>query len=114
MTARRLSLALGAAALLIGLIALLVPVSVANGNGGSIDCGTALSSDLAVAQDANSRSVANVPILNQVVPHMDYVAECQSGLSSRRSWSIPIAALGALVAGGSTLLGGRPGTRVDR
>lgn len=114
MTTRRLTLALGAVALLIGLIALLVPVSVSDGNGGSINCGTGLSSDLSAAQDANNRSVANVPILNQVVPHTDYVAECQSGLSGRRSWSIPIAVLGALVAGGSMLVGGRPGARVDR
>lgn len=103
MTTRRIILAVGVAALLIGFIALLIPVSASDGNGGSINCGTGLSSDLSAAQDANNRSVASVPILNQVVPHMDYVAECQSALSGRRSWAIPIAVLGAVVAGASML-----------
>ena len=105
MTTRRIALGLGVAALLIGFIALVIPVSTSNGNGGSINCGTGLSSDLSAAREANSRSVASVPILNQVVPHTDFVAECQSALSSRRSWSIPLAAIGAVVAGASLLTG---------
>lgn len=91
--------------MLIGFIALLLPVSTSDGNGGSINCGTGLSSDLSAAQDANNRTVASVPILNQVVPHVDYVAQCQSALSGRRSWAIPIAVLGAVVAGGALLTG---------
>ncbi len=105
MSPRRIVLALGVAALLIGFIALLVPVSASDGNGGSINCGTGLSSDLSAAQDANNRSVASVPILNEVVPHIDYVAQCQSELSARRSWAIPLAALGAVAAGGAMLMG---------
>lgn len=102
---------LGAAALLIGFIGLLIPVSTSDGNGGSISCGTGIASDLSAARDANDHSVAGVPILNQVVPHDDYVAQCQSELSGRRAWTIPIAALGALAAGGSMFLGDRSGIR---
>ena len=108
MTTRRTILALGVAALLIGFIALLIPVSTSDGNGGSIHCGTGLSSDLSAAQEAINRSVASVPILNQVVPHIDYVAQCQSALSSRRSWSIPLAVLGAVAAAGSLVVGRSP------
>jgi hypothetical protein len=97
----------GGAALLIGLIALLIPVSTSDGNGGSISCGTGLSSDLSAARDANNNSVASVPILNQVVPHNDYVAQCESKLSGRRAWTIPVSVLGALAAGSSMLIGGR-------
>lgn len=103
----------GAVALLIGFIALLVPVSTSDGNGGSINCGNGLSSDLSAARDANNNSVASVPVLNQVVPHDDYVAQCESGLSGRRSWAIPLAVVGALAAGGAMLIGGRTRTGVD-
>lgn len=96
MTVRRLVLAVGAVILIVGIIGLLVPVSVPDGNGGNLGCGNAVASDLASARDANNKSVANIPILNQVIPHTDFVAECQSALSSRRSWTIPVAVIGAL------------------
>ncbi len=105
---------LGAVALLIGFIGLLIPVSTSDGNGGSINCGTGLTSDLSAARDANNNSVANVPILNQVVPHNDYVAQCQSKLSGRRAWTIPVAVLGAVVAGGSMLMGNRTRAGLDQ
>jgi hypothetical protein len=69
----------------------------------------AVSADLSTAREANSNTVANVPILNQVVPHNDYVAQCQSAVSQRRAWSIPVAVIGVLVAGGALLVGGRRG-----
>ena len=112
MTARRLVLLVGSALLLIGLIGLFVPVSASDGNGGSIGCGSAVSADYTAARDANSRSVAGVPILNQVVPHTDYVAACQSELSGRRAWSIPVVAVGLLAAVGSALLPERSASRL--
>lgn len=96
MTLRRLALVIGAVILVGGLIGLLVPVSVADGNGGSLGCGNAAVSDLSSAREANNKSVANIPILNQVVPHTDFVAECQSALSSRRTWTIPLTVIGAI------------------
>jgi heme/copper-type cytochrome/quinol oxidase subunit 1 len=95
-TVRRLVLAIGAVILIVGVIGLLVPVSVSDQNGGNIGCGNALISDTNSAESANKKSVANIPILNEVVPHTDYVAECQSALSSRRSWTIPVAVIGAI------------------
>ncbi len=56
------------------------------------------------AEAANGKTVANVPILNQIVPHTDYVAECHEAVSGRRSWSIPLAVVGALVLAGSLLV----------
>lgn len=78
MTVRRLVLAIGAVLLPAGVIALLAPVP-----------------------NAISESVANVPILNQGVPHADYVAQCQSSGSQRRAWSIPLAIVGVIVVAGS-------------
>ena len=107
MTVRRLVLAIGAVLLVVGVIGLLVPVSTSDGNGGSIGCGNAVSADLSAAREANSKTVANVPILNQVVPHTDYVAQCQSSVSQRRVWSIPLAVIGALGVAGALLVGSR-------
>jgi hypothetical protein len=96
MTVRRFVLVLGAVALVVGIIGLLVPVSVSNGNGGNLGCGNAAISNLSSAREANNKSVASIPILNQIVPHTDFVAECQSALSGRRSWTIPVAVIGAV------------------
>jgi hypothetical protein len=96
MTVRRFVLVLGAVALVVGIIGLLVPVSVSNGNGGNLGCGNAAISNLSSAREANNKSVASIPILNQIVPHTDFVAECQSALSGRRSWTIPVTVIGAI------------------
>jgi preprotein translocase subunit Sec61beta len=96
MTVRRFVLVLGAVALVVGIIGLLVPVSVSDSNGGSLGCGNAVISDLSSARKANNNSVASIPILNQILPHTDFVAECQSALSSRRSWTIPVTVVGAI------------------
>ena len=108
MATKRLILLVGAVLLVAGVIALLVPVSTSDGNGGSIGCGNAISEDLSQARAANDKNViANVPILNQIVQHPDFVAQCQSSVSSRRAWSIPLTVIGVLVAGGSLVVGRR-------
>ncbi|WP_123027367.1 aminopeptidase [Mycolicibacterium stellerae] len=100
MNARRLILLVGAVLLAVGVIALLMPVSI-TGDGNSIGCGNAIAADSAEAEAANNKTVANVPILNQIVPHTDYVANCQAAVSSRRTWSIPLTVVGALAVLGS-------------
>jgi hypothetical protein len=108
-TLRRLVLVLGALVLVVGMIGLLVPVSVSDGNGGSLGCGNAAISDLSSAREANNKSVASIPILNQIVPHTDFVAACQSALSSRRSWTIPVTLIGAIALIATFFVrGGRP------
>lgn len=96
MTVRRVVLVVGAVILLAGIVGLLVPVSISDGNGGSIGCGNAVASDLSTARDANDKSLASIPILNKIIPHTDFVAECESTLSRRRSWTIPIAVIGGI------------------
>ncbi|WP_445165318.1 aminopeptidase [Mycolicibacterium sp. Dal123E01] len=110
MAMRRVILLVGAVLLVAGVIALLIPVSTSNGNGGSIGCGNAVSADLSAAREANNKGiVANVPILNEIVPHTDFVAQCQSAVSSRRGWSIPLTVVGLVVLAGSFVVGGRRG-----
>lgn len=107
MTMRRLIMLVGVVVLIAGAIGLLMPVSVSDGNGGSIGCGNAVAADLSGAREANNKTVANIPILNEVIPHTDYVVQCESSLSSRRGWSIPVAVIGALIVGGALLVRGR-------
>jgi hypothetical protein len=104
-TVRRLVIAVGAVLLLAGIIGLLVPVSISDGNGNSVSCGNGIAMDLSSARNANDKNGANIPILNQVLPHTDYVAQCQSSVSGRRSWTIPLAVIGVAAIGGALLLG---------
>ena len=104
MTARRLIVVVGAVLLLAGVIGLLVPVSVSDGNGSSIGCGNAVATDLSAARQTNDKSVANIPIVNQIVPHTDYVAQCQSSVGGRRAWTIPLVVVGIIGVAGALLV----------
>ena len=104
MTVRRLILGAAAVLLLAGVIGLLVPVSVSDGNGGSMGCGNGIVTDLTAARNANDKSVASIPIVNQFVPHTDYVAHCESSLSSRRMWTIPLTVIGLFGIAGALLV----------
>lgn len=107
MTARRLAMLIGAIILIIGVIGLLVPVSVSDDDGKSVGCGNALVSDTSAARDATNEGVGGVPVLNELVPHTDFVALCNDAVSSRRSWTIPVTVVGAVVILGALLIRGR-------
>lgn len=111
MTVRRIIIAVGAVLLLAGIIGLLVPVSVSDGNGNSVSCGNGIAMDLSSARNANDKNGANIPILNQVLPHTDYVAQCRSSVNGRRSWTIPLAVVGAVAIGGALLVRRPAGSR---
>lgn len=114
MTLRRSILVVGAVLLLAGVIALLVPVSISDSDGHSIGCGNAVAADTSSAQAANDKNVvADIPVINQLVPHTDYVSLCQSSISTRRTWAIPLAIIGVIAVVASLLVrGGRTvGTR---
>lgn len=110
-TVRRLIIAVGAVLLLAGIIGLLVPVSVSDGNGNSVSCGNGIATDLNSARNANEKNGSNIPILNQVIPHTDYVAQCQSSVNSRRMWTIPLAVIGIVAVGGALLVGRQGASR---
>lgn len=109
MTLRRMLLAVGAVLLIAGVIGLLVPVSVSDGNGGSIGCGNAVATDLSAARQADNKTGANIPIVNQFVPHTDYAAQCQSSVGGRRAWTIPLTVIGIIGVAGALLVRRNPG-----
>ena len=104
MTARRLIMAVGAVLLLAGVIGLLVPVSVSDSSGTSVACGNAIAPDTSAAKTANEKNGADIPILNQVLPHTDFVAQCNSSVHGRQMWAIPLAVIGILGIGGALLI----------
>jgi hypothetical protein len=110
MNLQRLVLLAGAVALIIGVIGLLVGVSVPGPDNGSIGCGNGVAADLSAAREANNNNPANLPVLNQIIPHSDYAAQCQSAVSGRRAWTIPVAVVGLVVIAGSFFVGGRAGS----
>ena len=107
MSLRRFTLLIGAIVVAIGVIGLLVPVSIPGPDGGSIGCGNGIVADLTKAKAVDDRNLANLPVLNQVIPHTDYVPACQSAVSSRRAWAIPVTVIGLVVIAGSMFVGGR-------
>jgi hypothetical protein len=109
MTVRRLIIAVAAVLLLAGVIGLLVPVTVSNSNGGTVSCGNGIATDLSGARNANDKNGANIPILNQLIPHTDFVAECQSAASGRRMWTIPLAVIGVIGIAGALVVRPRQG-----
>jgi hypothetical protein len=110
MNLRRLVLLVGAVVLVVGVIGLLMPVSIAGPEGRSIGCGNAIAADDSAAREVDSSNPVNLPILNEVIPHTDYVAQCASAVSGRRTWSIPVAIVGLVVIAGSFFVGGRAGS----
>jgi hypothetical protein len=106
---RPLILLVGAILLIAGVVGLLMPVSIPGPDGGSIGCGNAVAQDLSAARQADSTNIANLPILEQLIPHSGYVTQCQSALSQRRTWAIPVAVVGLVVTAGAFFVGGRTG-----
>lgn len=113
MTVRRLIIAVSAVLLVAGVIGLLVPVQVSNSNGGTVSCGNGLASDLSGARAANDRNGANIPILNEIIPHTDFVAQCESAVSGRRMWTIPLTVIGIVGVAGALLVRRTRGAPVD-
>lgn len=117
---RRVVLLVGAALLLAGLIALLVPVGV-SGPSGNANCGMAISGgNLAEAQqkDNNAGTAAgNIPVIGPLVQAVapqtqtHYVADCNSAIGTRLGWSAPLAVVGALAIAGSFVLRDRTRAR---
>ncbi|MCU1695142.1 MAG: hypothetical protein JWR34_1205 [Mycobacterium sp.] len=95
MNSRLRNVAVGALVLIAGVVGLFLPVSVFDGNSSTVACGNAVVADQSVPRAANDATAAGVPVANQVVLHLDYVAECESAISGRRHWAIPLVIVGA-------------------
>jgi hypothetical protein len=109
MNMRRVLLLVGAIVLIVGIVGLLLPVSIPGPDGQSIGCGNAVVADSSAAREADNNNPVNLPIINEVIPHTDYTAQCNSAVSQRRAWSIPVAIIGLVVVAAAFFVGGRSG-----
>jgi hypothetical protein len=107
---------IGVVLLIVGVVGLFQTVSVAGPNGDKISCGTAVSDDPSAAQQADNQNPANLPIINQFVPHTSYVAECESARAHQRSGSLPqtitgvvLAVIGVILVAGAFVIRGGTG-----
>jgi hypothetical protein len=97
--------------LIAGVVGLFLPVSVWDGHSSTVACGNAVVANQSGPRAANDTPVASAPILDQAVPHPDFVAECESAISGRRHWAIPLTIVGAAgVLLGIFVRGRRPKT----
>jgi hypothetical protein len=95
MANRLRNVVLGAVVLIAGVVGLFLPVSVFDGNSSTVACGNAVTADQSGPKAANEVPVASAPVLNQAVPHPDFVAACDDAISGRRRWAIPLTIVGA-------------------
>ncbi len=113
MTGRRLIILASAVLFIAGAIGLFVPVTISGG----IGCGNAVHSDVSAARAQDNQNIGNspvvqqIPIANQLAPKSQFVSECNSALATRRLWTIPLTAVGIIVAGAIFLR--RPRTAAD-
>ncbi len=110
MNVQRLILLVGAVVLIVGVVGLLLPVSIPGPDGQNIGCGNAVAADSSAAREVDNSNPVNLPVLNELIPHTDYTAQCQSAVSQRRTWSIPVAIIGLVVMAGAFFVGGRTGS----
>jgi hypothetical protein len=86
------NLLIGAAVLIAGVVGLLLPVSVWNGGSSTVGCGNAVVAEKPAPSTTNLGQISvDVP---QAISHPDYAAQCDSAISSRRRWGIPLVIVG--------------------
>jgi hypothetical protein len=81
----------GAAVLIAGVVGLMMPVSI-TADGTSLSCGNAIVSNLSTAEERD--------LANDIPTHFDpsgAVIDCKVSLSTRRSWTIPLAVFGVVI-----------------
>ena len=99
MMVRRIALAIGVVALMVGIAGLLSPVSISPGLT-SVPCGTAVAPDL---QSARQQAPADTQTSPQELPYdsewvgdVDYGQLCDKEIADRRAWTITVTVVGLL------------------
>ena len=87
------NLLIGAAVLIAGVVGLFLQVSVWNGGSSTVGCGNAIVAEKPAPSTTNPAQI-NVDVPEQAVSHPDYAAQCDSAISSRRHWAIPLVIVG--------------------
>ena len=94
----------GVVALLVGVVGLLAPVSASPPQEPNVSCGSAVAPDFSEARAHDDGSAANVPVLDELIVDTNYTELCDMAINDRRAWTIPVAAIGALVLAAAVAL----------
>jgi hypothetical protein len=95
MGSRIRNLVVGALVLIAGVVGLLLPVSVFDGNSSTVGCGNAVTADEATPRAANETPVPSAPALGST-PHPNFETACADAISGRRHWAVPLTIVGAV------------------
>lgn len=93
MKSRLRNLLIGAAVLIAGVVGLFLPVAVWNGGGSTVRCGNAIVAEKPPPSTTNPGQIS-VDVPAQAVSRPDNAAQCDSAISSRRHWAIPLVIVG--------------------
>jgi hypothetical protein len=85
----------GAAVLVAGVVGLFLPISAFDGGTSTVGCGNAVAAAKPSANAANMSPIPGAPLVDPVAPRPDLVAACDSAISGRRHWAIPLVIVGA-------------------
>jgi len=107
MSIQRLLLLVGVVVMLTGIVGLVAPVSISDGQGVNISCGNAVVEDTNAARAATERQLTNLPIIKDFVSHTDYVSECKTAVAQRRWWAIPVSLVAVAMLLGASRIRGR-------
>ena len=111
MSLRRFIMLVGAVALIAGVVGLLTPVSITPKNRNNFSCGNAMHSNMSAAREQDAKNIDlefHYGGITNLLGEANYAGDCASSLASRRAWSIPLAAVGAITVAGALLVRRKP------
>jgi hypothetical protein len=87
------NLLIGTAVLIAGIVGLFLPVSVWNGGSSTVGCGNAIVAEKPAPSTTDVGQIS-VDVPGPAVSHPDLAAQCDSAISSRRHWAVPLVIVG--------------------
>ncbi|WP_422746365.1 hypothetical protein ACN27E_02065 [Mycobacterium sp. WMMD1722] len=96
--------AVGAIAVLTGIVGLLSPVSV-DPHLAVVECGSVVNPDLSAARAHDDGVPVNAPVGGEVVVDADYTELCSMELEDRALWTLTLVVAGGLAVAGSIAYG---------
>lgn len=104
-TPRQFSIAAGILLAVIGFLGLVIPV-----NAGSVNCGNAITGSSNAGELKDSALKVRAAVSGTSPSSTNYEQMCSDALSSRRTWGIPLLAIGAIAAIGGAVVRRDPST----
>jgi hypothetical protein len=102
------NLLVAALVLIAGVVGLFLPVQVFDGTSTTVPCGNAVVVDHV---SPNAPAPPSAPVIDQAIPHADLTAACESAISGRRHWAVPLVIVGVVGVAFAVFSLGRRGAK---